>query len=146
VKSSEGLFLPTQKIESAFDKWWPDLEEALKGVSMATGTYQKRREEREILEEVWEIVRSLSRSREHVVPRAFFTHETSPALLEITEEDLLKLGETQAGERNDQETLSRMATRKAAAAFINAQRNVFKELAKDNLKNALKDTLKNRKE
>jgi hypothetical protein len=66
--------------------------------------------------------------------------------LEITEEDLLKLGETQAGERNDQETLSRMATRKAAAAFINAQRNVFKELAKDNLKNALKDTLKNRKE
>jgi hypothetical protein len=56
VKSSEGLFLPTQKIESAFDKWWPDLEEALKGVSMATGTYQKRREEREILEEVWEIV------------------------------------------------------------------------------------------
>jgi len=66
VKASEGLYLAPQKLELAFDRWWPDLEQALQAIPVTPATNQNRRNEKEMLEEVLYIVRSLSRSREHV--------------------------------------------------------------------------------
>jgi hypothetical protein len=63
VKASDGLYLPTEKIELAFNMWWPDLEKKLAAIPVAAGKTPKRRDEREILEEILELVRSLSRSQ-----------------------------------------------------------------------------------
>jgi hypothetical protein len=95
VKASEGLYLLPQKLELAFDIWWPDLEQALQAIPVTPAKNQKRRDEREMLEEVLEIVRSLSRSREHVLPLSFWAAREHAAELTLSEakkrlKDLLK--------------------------------------------------------
>lgn len=53
--------LNEQQVDAVFDKWWPDLEESLKAIPPPSGAAQPQREEREILEEVLELVRDLAR-------------------------------------------------------------------------------------
>jgi len=56
--------LTGEQVDAVFDKWWPDLERSLKAVQAPTGPAQPQREEREILEEVLELVRDLARRPE----------------------------------------------------------------------------------
>lgn len=59
--------LNEHQVDAVFDKWWPDLERSLKAVQAPTGPAQPQREEREILEEVLELVRDLAR-RPYTLP------------------------------------------------------------------------------
>lgn len=59
--------LTGEQVDAVFDKWWPDLERGLKAVQAPTGPAQPQREEREILEEVLELVRDLAR-RPYTLP------------------------------------------------------------------------------
>src|SRR5205085_3484098 len=57
--------LRDSQINKAFDKWWPDLGQELKlAIQMTKGNeaVEEKRPEREILEEVLGVVRSLARS------------------------------------------------------------------------------------
>ena len=53
--------LAAQKIETAFEHWWPDLEQALTSVKQIAGNAKPVRPDRELLEEVLEIVREEAR-------------------------------------------------------------------------------------
>lgn len=53
--------LAAQKIETAFEHWWRDLEWALRSVKEIAGDAKPERSDREILEEVLELVRSEAR-------------------------------------------------------------------------------------
>jgi len=47
-------------LSKQFDKWWPDLEKSLRNIPVPTGKPQPKRDEREILEELLVLVRSMS--------------------------------------------------------------------------------------
>jgi hypothetical protein len=53
--------LNEQQVDAVFDKWWPDLETSLKAIPPRSGAAHPQRGEREILEEVLELVRDLAR-------------------------------------------------------------------------------------
>jgi len=60
VKDSGEKHLEESRLNTALDKWWPDLEEKLRRVPTSTAKVKKR-EDREILEEILALVRSLAR-------------------------------------------------------------------------------------
>ncbi len=54
--------LTEQQLDAVFEKWWPDLERSLKSIALhTTGTQPPHRSDREILEEVLELVRDVQR-------------------------------------------------------------------------------------
>jgi TIR domain-containing protein len=53
--------LGAQKIETAFEHWWPDLEPTLRSVRQIGGDAKTERSDRELLEEVLEVVRAEGR-------------------------------------------------------------------------------------
>jgi hypothetical protein len=53
--------LPESQLDKYFDRWWPDLEEQLKGIPRTPGASEPQRSERDILEEILESVRGLKR-------------------------------------------------------------------------------------
>lgn len=55
--------MPTERVQRVFDRWWPEFEQRLQVVSQLDQTTAVRRDEREILEEILELVR---RSRPNV--------------------------------------------------------------------------------
>ena len=62
INSSLERALPPDRLERLFQKWWPDLESALKSVPAdPKGTSTQQRSERALLEEVLQTVRNLSR-------------------------------------------------------------------------------------
>jgi hypothetical protein len=54
--------LSENHIETAFEKWWPDLEKQISNLPAETGVHQSARTERDLLDEILETLRSLSRS------------------------------------------------------------------------------------
>ncbi|HXF38931.1 MAG TPA: TIR domain-containing protein [Blastocatellia bacterium] len=56
--------LSTEKLENAFEHWWPELEKALNRVPVPVGKPKATREVREMVEEILEIVRAETRDRE----------------------------------------------------------------------------------
>lgn len=60
VKDSGEKHLEESRLNTALDKWWPDLEEKLRRVPTSTAKVKKR-EDREILEEILALVRSLAK-------------------------------------------------------------------------------------
>jgi hypothetical protein len=54
--------LSSEKLDKAFERWWPDLEIRLEDISKVRDQPLPRRSEVELLEEILETVRSLSRS------------------------------------------------------------------------------------
>jgi hypothetical protein len=57
--------LPDEKVDKAFEKWWPDLEKSLSSISILESTPRTGRSDREILEEILELIRAEAReSRE----------------------------------------------------------------------------------
>jgi hypothetical protein len=53
--------LQTSQVNAAFDKWWPDLDSQLQAISAMQLSAPPKRPDRELLEEVLETVRALSR-------------------------------------------------------------------------------------
>lgn len=63
INSSLERPIPADRLERFFEKWWPDLELALKSLPAAeTGTPAKHRSERALLEEILQTVRTMSRT------------------------------------------------------------------------------------
>lgn len=56
--------LSVEKLENAFEHWWPELERALEKVPVPVGEPKPTREVREMVEEILEIVRAETRDRE----------------------------------------------------------------------------------
>ena len=56
--------LDEQQLKETFDRWWPDLETILKDLPPEYVTNPPKRSERDILEEILELVRNISRSEE----------------------------------------------------------------------------------
>jgi hypothetical protein len=54
--------LSDSRIKKSFEKWWPELEKALKGITPAPPKKSVARSERELLEEILTTVRGISRS------------------------------------------------------------------------------------
>jgi len=61
VENSQGRFLPQQKLEAAFKQWWPRLEEQLAAISLNKDSKPYKRPTDEVLGEILETVRGLSR-------------------------------------------------------------------------------------
>lgn len=53
--------LPQDKLEKAFDVWWPELEQKLKNIPSEKGESRPGRPDREMLEEILELVRAEGR-------------------------------------------------------------------------------------
>lgn len=53
--------IPEAHLNKYFDRWWPDLEKQLEGISRMPETSEPQRSDREILEEILESVRGLKR-------------------------------------------------------------------------------------
>ena len=53
--------IPEEKLNAAFDKWWPDLEASLKKVPEIKEEPESQRPDREILEEILELAREQTR-------------------------------------------------------------------------------------
>ncbi len=84
VNNSLGdLSLKDSQLDRAFNKWWPDLQQSLKQAIEAIGDTDKKdegRPERQILEEVLQLTRSIARSISN--SRAKQRKNTSKALIE----------------------------------------------------------------
>ena len=71
INAAQGeTALPAKSVESAFDKWWPELEKELQEISKQSPTTpdRKKRTEMDVLEEVLDIVRQLRRDTPHRIP------------------------------------------------------------------------------
>jgi hypothetical protein len=53
--------LPESEINESFDVWWPKFEERLNNIATAPSSPEPQREDREILEEILELIREQSR-------------------------------------------------------------------------------------
>ena len=56
-----GRGLSENQIDTAFEKWWPDLENRLKAIPRGASKRHPRRSEREMLEETLELMRTVVR-------------------------------------------------------------------------------------
>lgn len=63
VRSVDGLARTDPQLESAFEKWWPDLERALGEIRLPLGAQPEKRDQQELLAEILETVRSIARSQ-----------------------------------------------------------------------------------
>jgi hypothetical protein len=70
--------LSESDVDEIFNVWWPKLEERLKNISRPQDKLEAQRDEREILEEILELVRSQARQ---VSPLALGLNRTKPRLL-----------------------------------------------------------------
>lgn len=74
--------LPIAKLESSFDMWWPKLESELKKIEEndadESKNKPKEREDRELLEELLELARTMSRSQSYISHPPRFTPTTAP--------------------------------------------------------------------
>ena len=84
-RALEEKALPENKVEKAFNVWWPELESGLASIPLPKETQQPKRQDREILEEILELVRT--QTRESSTP-------TEPTLIafEPSESSLLHVG------------------------------------------------------
>lgn len=57
--------LPDSTLQRVFEKWWPDLEEKLKGIRLQPAQGAPKRSDRDILEETLSLVRSLAKGGSH---------------------------------------------------------------------------------
>jgi TIR domain len=72
INAAQGeTALPVKSIESAFRKWWPELEKELQEISKQSATTpdRKKRTEMNVLEEILDIVRQLRRDAAQVSVR-----------------------------------------------------------------------------
>ncbi len=56
----EDKALPEKQVDKTFELWWPELEDSLKKIPIKTDETVTKRSDREILEEILSIVRSLA--------------------------------------------------------------------------------------
>jgi hypothetical protein len=61
--------LPDSEINESFDIWWPRLEQQLNSIPEPSDPPKPQREEREILEEILELARSLAAKQGGLVPK-----------------------------------------------------------------------------
>jgi hypothetical protein len=82
INQAQETPLPERTVEESFEVWWPKLRDALKGLPISQGEVKQSRPEREILEELLELVRGQVRA------------ET--LRIEISEQDLLSQNSQEA--------------------------------------------------
>lgn len=81
--------LPESKVNKAFEVWWPELEQRLRAVDRSPAIPRPRRSEREILEEILELIRS--QLRESGTPHSLSEFETrTQSSLGLTPEETRK--------------------------------------------------------
>ena len=61
---ADKALLP-EKLDITFERWWPDLDEKFKQISSTVESQMTIRKDRELIEEILELARSLSR---HIIP------------------------------------------------------------------------------
>ncbi|GAG09667.1 unnamed protein product, partial [marine sediment metagenome] len=61
---ADKALLP-EKLDITFERWWPDLDEKFKQISSTVESQPTIRKDRELIEEILELARSLSR---HIIP------------------------------------------------------------------------------
>lgn len=65
-KSITPDILPTEKLNVAFEKWWPELESRLDNIQPEIRAPRVERTQKEILEEILELVRALARREDRM--------------------------------------------------------------------------------
>ncbi len=106
--------LDTEVLESVFEKWWPDLEAAVSEVlnEQEGGDPEPVRRDRELLEEVLELTRSMAQ-------RVRMPVGASPIAIREIVEKYIELHDDQVvGTGGYQETLDRLESMKKAISYI----------------------------
>jgi hypothetical protein len=67
INKAIGATLPSEVLNSTFDKWWLELEDQLKKIPAQQGPKDRLRKDRDILEEILIMVRSMNRPNRPVV-------------------------------------------------------------------------------
>jgi hypothetical protein len=112
VEKADERSLEAERLNKIFDRFWPDLEEKLKEIAaMPSEVSGPSRSQREILEEILGIVRTIERGQSKIEPMSLryldikMLDKLSQKLDEIETNSLLLLGEEEtnelAGLRND---------------------------------------------
>ncbi len=83
--------LSDSEIDEAFDVWWPKLEQRLTGIPQPSQITKQQRNEREILEEILELVRAQTRIEQALLndPRLVKLHMPSVVNLPVEDAELL---------------------------------------------------------
>jgi|SRR2546423_130391 len=81
--------LPDSEVNETFDVWWPKLEQRLSNIPEPQSSPKTQREEREILEEILELVRAQYRSKEAESPMPCADRIISGAELSTSDVQLL---------------------------------------------------------
>ncbi|PYV30457.1 MAG: hypothetical protein DMG22_20315 [Acidobacteria bacterium] len=68
-KALGDIALPDEQLDKTFERWWPELESALREIQSAEVPEAPRRDQREILEEILALVRDQGKRN---VPEVFF--------------------------------------------------------------------------
>jgi hypothetical protein len=81
INDAGNLLMTEEKLMRIFQKWWPDLEKGLGPLPLGTGKMPPRRTDRELIEEILELVRNQSRksTKKRSLPRhsASFANSTN---------------------------------------------------------------------
>lgn len=67
-RAFEDAPLPEDRLQKIFEKWWPELEQALENLPEPEGNQQAKRPIEDMMGEVLELVRQMSRSSQSVSP------------------------------------------------------------------------------
>lgn len=80
--------LSDNSLDRAFDMWWPSLSQSLKQIPSEPESHKPRRTERDLLEEILDVVRTQARSNPDIaLPAEWETNEKKPDIAALTERE-----------------------------------------------------------
>lgn len=83
----EGEAIPKEKLDEAFEVWWPKFEQNLENIPDIETIKEPKRSDREILEEILELVRTQTRGKKNYFNKDYLDF---PDIKLAVEDDLIK--------------------------------------------------------
>ena len=83
----EGEAIPKEKLDEAFEVWWPKFEQNLENIPDIETIKEPKRSDREILEEILELVRTQTRGEKNYFNKDYLDFPNSKL---ASEDDLIK--------------------------------------------------------
>ena len=102
INDARDARLPESRLTRAFEKWWPDLKQELALIAATHISSKVQRSDRDLLEELLQLVRSLNRIAPPKEPLPV-DHKSDKKIQDLTEEEIYALTETDISTMNGNE-------------------------------------------
>jgi len=112
--------LPDSEVNETFDVWWPKLEQRLSAIPEPQSSPKTQRKEREILEEILEIVRSQARDNRALKLEPILPHPFLPSTVNWPLDDATRIFDYY-------KTLERLSKSSSNPAYLNMMERIISD-------------------